>query len=61
MPKEWLHVLLNEKVTDKTGTLHKLKYVYTVDDVYDMIEFLEVQDTFIENMSNNEEVKNANR
>jgi hypothetical protein len=61
MPKAWLQVLLNEKVVDKADTLYKLKYVYSIDDVYDILEFLEVQDTITRNMSIQEESKNANR
>jgi hypothetical protein len=44
MPLIWLHLLLDEKIVDKAETLMKLKYEYTVDDVYDLLEFLEVQD-----------------
>lgn len=41
----------------------KLKYEYTVDDVYDLLEFYDVQSTitFLQNNNNSEENRNANR
>lgn len=61
MPKIWLSVLLNEKITDKSGTLFKLKYEYTVDDVFDIIEFLDVQDSMISMDTAREESHSGNR
>ena len=41
----------------------KLKYEYTVDDVYDLLEFLNAQHTVtqIQNRRSQEEERNANR
>ena len=63
MPKIWLCLLLQEKLPDKASTLIKLKYEYTVDDVYDLIEFYDIQNkiTEIQNRNNSEENRNANR
>lgn len=62
MPIEWLHVLLHEKTVNKDDCLYKLKYVYTVEDVYDILEFLSVQDYFsAEAQKKLESNKNANR
>ena len=63
MPKVWLSLLLHDKLLDKPSTLMKLKYEYTVDDVYDLLEFYDVQSTitFLQNNNNSEENRNANR
>ena len=55
--------MLQEKLPDKASTLIKLKYEYTVDDVYDLIEFYDIQNkiTEIQNRNNPEENRNANR
>lgn len=44
MPQEWLEILLHDKTKDKAGTLHLLKYEYTVEDVYDLLETFQVND-----------------
>ncbi len=41
MPMEWYSVLSMEGV-DKVSALQKLKYEYTVEDVYDLLEMSEI-------------------
>lgn len=45
MPLEWLHIL-SMKGVDKPSTLYDLKYKYTVGDVYDMLEVLDVENMY---------------
>jgi hypothetical protein len=45
MPLEWLHIL-SFKDIDKPSTLHDLKYKYTVGDVYDMLEVLDIDNMY---------------
>lgn len=40
MPLAWISILDNAE-TDYVSTLQKLKYELTVDDVYDLLEYLE--------------------
>lgn len=40
MPLVWISILDNAE-TDYVSTLQKLKYELTVDDVYDLLEYLE--------------------
>lgn len=42
MPLEWIHVL-QAFDGDKADLLWKLKHVYTVSDVYDMLEYSDVE------------------
>lgn len=44
MPFEWLSILAHPIITEKTSTLLKLKYEMTVDDVYDLLEYLSYED-----------------
>lgn len=44
MPMQWINILSHPSVTEKASMLIKLKYEMTVDDVYDMLEYLEFED-----------------
>lgn len=46
MPKQWLHILTHPDIKDKSECFHKLQYVYTVSDVYDLLENLSVIDAY---------------
>lgn len=53
---EWIPILTHEKVTDKVGTLLKLKYEMTYEDLEDIKEYLEIED-YIANEKYKEELK----
>lgn len=46
MPMQWLHVLTHPDIKDKSECMYKLQYQYTVSDVFDLIESLDVLDTY---------------
>ena len=41
---EWLYILSHEKIANKSQTLLSLKYDMTIDDMYDLQEFLAYED-----------------
>jgi hypothetical protein len=63
MPLQWMEVLGHPTVKDKVRMLEKLKYEYTVNDVYDLIEYLNWENwqNFEEYEKEKERSKNANR
>ena len=44
MPIEWLYILSHEKIHNKSQTLLSLKYDMTIDDMYDLQEYLSYED-----------------
>lgn len=44
MPMEWLYILSHEKIANKSQTLLSLKYDMTIDDMYDLQEYLAYED-----------------
>lgn len=44
MPIEWLYILSHEKIPNKSQTLLSLKYDMTIDDMYDLQEYLSYED-----------------
>lgn len=41
---EWLYILSHEKIANKSQTLLSLKYDMTIDDMYDLQEYLAYED-----------------
>lgn len=61
MPKQWLYVLTHPDVKDKSECMYKLQYQYTVSDVFDLIESLDVIDTYkVEQQKIQERERNKN-
>lgn len=46
MPIQWLHILTHPDVKDKSDCFHKLQYLYTVSDAFDLLENLDVLDAY---------------
>lgn len=54
MPVEWLHVLTHPNIKNPDEVLYKLKYVYTVEDVFDLLEVLQVKDYYASELAKRE-------
>lgn len=63
MPLQWMQVLAHPTVKDKAEMIRKLKYEYTIDDFYDLVEYLNWENwqNFEEYEKEKERSKNANR
>lgn len=61
MPLQWIQVLHHPLTKDKAEMLRKLKYEYTIDDFYDLVEYLNYESWQGFEEQEKERVKNANR
>lgn len=61
MPPEWLHIIQSNKYLDKGEVLWNLKHKYTVSDVYDILEILNIDNMYADEDYKKSQQESKNR